>query len=501
MIEAMVEADEFTDLLTPTAENGWGLVKYIDNRELHFMELNLTTLKPRHSGRNSAPAMNASTISQLRGYSKEDFQMIPLVKVVNDPFSGPIGLDLEAEMDTVNLSLNSEYYDKAVPLSTQPTNAITRLITSYFGTDQEELYYHWLANAMYNSRAPQTVPVLVSPKEDAGATGKSSLAQALPTRLIYATGTIDPESTEKGWGDVVDGKRLLCLNDVKPMKSRDKLASLQAFIRDRTTGGARRHDNMKGMAFKTSSSTVAFSFSANWVPSIDEHDRRFWYVLPASIYAHSQPLSTEDSSLINQWFEHTPLDSHIDAVQEIANYLLYIYKEHYTGSTYHKNFVLLYNTAPHTMGREMALKQKKTYSEQLLPAIRKGPQALEDLLGSDIDDVVRFVAMQYYKEYISLPWDFIATIQARLHHDGEVKTTKTSLAAAIQVEPEKFTNTGKNFLSFKNPIMLATYELDESYGDFTQQQLKIPMTEIVYKLYIKRIEHMVSTPHITGEDL
>jgi hypothetical protein len=485
LVSELYNVEEFVDMLRPTEVDGWGVVKYIENKDVYFMEISTVTLKPRRRGRYDVPAMTFTTLAQLRGYSKDDLALIPLVKVIDDPFSEPVQLDLENEIDTINLAINTSYYEQAIPVAEMPDNPITRLVTSYFGVEWSDLYYHWLANAMYNSRAPQTVPVLVSPKEDEGATGKSSLAQALPTRLIHATGTIDPDSTEKGWGDVVSGKRLLCLNDVKNLKA-DKLKSLQAFIRDRTTGGARRHDNMKYGGFQASTATVAFSFSANWVPSIDEHDRRFWYVLPDSLYnAKGSKLSLEDSAQINQWFEHTPLETHIEEVQEIANYLLYIYKEYYTGKEYHKNFFYLYNEAPHTKGRQMALRQQKTYSEMLIPAIKQGPKALQDIMGDDVGDFIPFIAMQWYGGYVGLPWDFLAVMQGKFHPDRVQKMTKAGLANSLQIETEKFTTLGKNYLNYKNPLMLATFGLDEDYGNFTQQQIKLPVSEEVHNEYVK----------------
>ena len=124
------------------------------------------------------------------------------------------------------------------------------------------------------------------------------------------------------------GKRLAAFNDV-PKLSKIQWQTIHGVIRDRTTAGARRQDNMKYGSFAVTSGSLAFTWSSNWIPPIDEHDRRLWYVLPHNVepYGSEPRLSTEDARAVNILFENSAIDKYSEELQALANYLLYLYTE------------------------------------------------------------------------------------------------------------------------------------------------------------------------------
>lgn len=482
-----IEYDNFREMLEPTIMNGYGMVKFIDNGEIKFLEVDEHSFKPRTLGRYDNSVLSTNTVLSLRQYSKEDLQLIPLVKVVVDPFKPSIWFEGKSNIDIINLAQHSRYYEEAVPVEEIPDNVITRLIYSYFGEKYQDFYYHWLAHCMFHSRAPQTMPMLVSPSEDRGSTGKSSLAQAVPQRLIFAASTADPQQTESGWGDSTAGRKLVCFNDMKEMH-KSKWGAVHAFAKDHSTSGARRMENMKFGGFTLSSHSNAFSFSANWVPPIDEHDRRLWYVFPQSLYGNTEFLTEDDVYVLNHMLEHSQLDDYHPELQDVANYLKYIYE--YERDRYNTE---LYITAPQTEYRDIALKQQKTYSESLIPSIASGPDQLENLVGdTHIEFYCKIIILQFYIDKVCLPWNLLAHMLHNFNEDGNFKNRKAQIASVLKIDVSKFANQSARFKRYLDEENLKMFNADdrEVINTFTQQMLPINMTEEVYNKYVSYLEEL-----------
>jgi len=492
MEDRLAESESLQTDMEHTIINGYGLIKYIDNRNIYFMEINMSTMKPRRAGKNDDPSLSLQTLAQLRGLSKEDVAGIPQVKILTDPFGPRVSYCDDSDIDTLNLAEHSTYYERALPVSKLPDNVVTRVITSYMGTGRDrEFYLHWLAHAMFGKRAPQTVPMLVTDKMTEGATGKTTLAQAIPTRLITMSNTIEVSSTDSGYGDAMVGKRLSIFNDV-PRLTTQQWQTLHGVIRDRTTAGARRQDNMKYGSFAVTSAALAFTWSSNWIPGIDEHDRRLWYALPHNVapYGKQPRLSDEDSRALNLLFENSSIEHHSDELQDLANHLLHLYKNEKT-KYYHE----LFTEAPHTVGRDIALKSDKNYSEQILSSIKEGPESLVDILGIDefIINSLKFIAFQYQPQgqYITLPWEFLADLLYQLHgSDSEKKHKKAQVASALQLDTKAFCNQSASTTKYKDRQLLVKAGIDPDIADYSQQQLKLPMSDTVYSKYINYLKEI-----------
>ncbi len=482
--DRLIESGTLREDMQHTIIDGYGLIKYIDNKSVYFMELHTDTMKPRRMGKHDDPSMSQATVAQLRGLTKEDIAFIPLVKILTDPFGPRVTYCAYSDLDTLNLAEHSTYYERAVPQPTLQDNFITRLITSYMGQTQDRnIYLHWLAHCMFGDRAPQTVPMLVTSKSVEGSTGKSTLAQAIPTRLITMCNTITVDSSNSGYGDTMVGKRLSIFNDVPPLQHAH-WDSLHGIIRDRTTGGARRMDNMKYGSFAVTSAAMAFAWSSNWIPSVNSHDRRLWFVLPHNIeeYGTEPRLTEADARLVNELFEHQALEYYSSELQALSNYLLYLYTEH--KSLYHTE---LYVQAPRGLGHAIALKNDKTYSEQLIPAICEGPGALVDILGAsdNVNDCIRFMLLQYHpNKYITLPWEFMADLLYILHgEEGEKKNTKAAVVKSLHIENESFDNRGLTTLQYQDRQLLIKSGLNPDLADYAAQQLKLFVTDEVIQSY------------------
>lgn len=484
-----IEYDNFRDMLLPTIMNGYGMVKFIDNGEIKFLEIDEHTFKPRNMGRYDNAVLSQNTVLSLRQYSKEDLQLIPLVKVVVNPFQSSIWFEGSSNIDIINLAQHSRYYEEAVPVEEIPDNVITRLVYSYFGSKYQDFYYHWLAHCMYHTRAPQTMPMLVSPSEDRGSTGKSSLAQAIPQRLIFSASTADPQQTESGWGDSTAGRKLVCFNDMKEMH-KAKWGAVHAFAKDHSTSGARRMENMKFGGFTLTSHSNAFSFSANWVPPIDEHDRRLWYVFPQSLYGDTGFLDEDDVYTLNHMLEHSQLDDYHTELQDVANYLKYLYE--YDRERYNTE---LYISAPQTEYRDIALKQQKTYSESLIPSIAGGPEQLENLVGdTHIEFYCKIIILQFYIDKVCLPWNLLAHMLHNFNEDGNFKNRKAQVAAVLKIDVSKFANQSSKFKRYLEPEHIAGFSQDEKdiIDTFTQQMLPISMSGDILDKYIDYLEELYS---------
>ena len=353
---------------------------------------------------------------------------------------------------------------------------------------------------MYGDRPPQTVLALVSPPKIPGGTGKSSLAQALVTRLVYASHTVSLEGSS-AWGNSVYGKRVVIFNDANKLAD-GKWAEVYSFIRDRTTGGARRQDNMKYGAHVVSENTVAFTYSSNDIPAVQDHDRRFLVILPQQIYGAQEPntkpkntefLSAEDAHTISMWFEHTKLDEPIDEVQQLANYLLYLYREEKD-----KYFQELYNKAPDTLGLRMAIQSTHTYSESIPLAIGDGPDMLETLIGEeDTEHIMSFITLQTEGHTTYLPWKFLAKLLHRINPTHEEKTSVSKLANAMKLETEDFKPRGELHLKFKSEEERNKYNLPDEYGKYAKAMLAVQLKPGKAEEYKERLLTQVN--NITEE--
>jgi len=363
------EENPLKEILQETAlDKNYAIVKVRENRTLLFLEVNPTTLKPRSSGSNDEILFGENTLIDIYNqmgleYSKKEvIPSLPLVRLVNYPFKPRYFYDEDNSIDCLNLAEKSLYQDQAISNSNKPENIITKAIHSVFGDNaynnqddgnyhynepinREDFYYHLLAHMVFGSRAVQTVLMAVSSHEDSGGRFKTGIAAHLPSRLIATSAAVKLRDVEKGWGNLKRGRSYLLMNDLqKDLRAWE--TTVYPEIRDSTTGGIRRMTDLKYGGFITYDSSCGYTVSANFMPPLEDHDRRAWVITPASL-KDTKLLLSKDEALKLKWIlEDTPLDYYHEEIQELANYLLYLYKNEYD-----KYSIELYVKAPETPER------------------------------------------------------------------------------------------------------------------------------------------------------
>jgi len=314
--------------------------------------------------------------------------------------------------------------------------------------------------------------------------GKSLLTQSIPQRLIDSAVTAKMDGIDK-WGNMVLGKRLVVFNDMKKMNKAD-WSQVTAFIRDRTTGGTKRLDDVKYGLPITSTNSVAFAMSANHIPSIEEHDRRWWIELPMQVYGKppTEKCSEADAVWLRRNLE-SETTTYIEELQPFTNHLLYLYKEHRD-----KYDTYLYERAPETLGLEIAKRTSITYSEQLPKLISQGPEALLSLFEPDIVvEWIPFILAQTHDGQCALSWKFFSDMLRALHPENE-KNTPVKVATSMQIDKSKFTTRSEQFRQYRDPQYLQLHRADLSYATYPMAALLFTLdavTEQEYKLKLKEL--------------
>ena len=488
--ESMLEDTDdlhISKLIKHTDIAGWGLVKFVDQKDIVFMEVNCDTLRPRSTGISDHPFISLATVLSDRLYSKEDVQLIPKVRIIDNPYEPRVSYDDLNSIDTINLANNTRYVEEAYSNPRFEDSPLKRLIYSYFEPEEAELYLHWLAHCTFGTRSPQTVLMLVAEKTDESGLGKSLLTQAIPQRLIEASATAKMEGIDK-WGNMVLGKRLVVFNDMQKLKS-NEWNTVTSFIRDRTTGGTKRIDDVKyGMPI-TSTSAVAFAMSANFIPPIEEHDRRMWIALPAQIYG--TPPTEKCDQADAMWYRNNlerDFEEYIPELQALANHLLYLYTSHRN-----KYDTELYERAPETLGLEIAKRTGINFSEQLPKLISQGPRALTEMFNEEaVTSWAKFIVFQTHDNQCALSWRFFSDMFQVLHPENDIKSSPTKVAAAMQIDKSKFTTRSAHFNLYRDDAELVSKGLTSTealeYSQYPMAALLVPMSEEIRQDYINFIK-------------
>lgn len=485
--------DTLEQQLQPTLLNGHYVVRGIINKQLIYAELNEHTLELRTSGKGEDYQISKDVILDLRQWTKDDLLMVPQVKYVSDPYLPYIHYDEKSSLPTINTTYKTRYENEAVPLIEKPDNPITRLISSVFGNhisrtpegkeiNSEELYYHWLAHLMWNEkRPPNMVPALMTAGNKGGGTGKTYTLSTIVSRLIGSVKAISPDHPSTGWGDIVVGVKALLFNDLEDTKKWDQI---YGFIKDFGSSAQRRMTNMKGGVMATQIiRPINFTITANFVPTLEELDRRIWLMEPQHMVGNTEKLSPEDVVKVDTLFEEA-FDEDWEEFQDIANYLLHLYNNERD-----KYYSELMAYAPHTEYRDKALLSGKNYSARLLPAIKQGPTKLESLV---IHDNVKDLALYYEffivqwhnieSNYIAIPYGMLDELLGLVSPSHEVGVSrKASIASQLGVEVEDIRNQSEKAQKFKSK---------EKWSKYSLQQVKVSMTQEIIDEYSAHLQNL-----------
>jgi hypothetical protein len=193
-------------------------------------------------------------------------------------------------------------------------------------------------------------------------------------------------------------------------------------------------------------------------------------------------LSPDDSALLNHIIESTNLTDYHEEFQELANYLRYLFDNHKTEFEHE-----LYRVAPITEYRDVAIRQQRNYSETLLDAMCKSPQALEDLVGSEqMLFISKFLVMQYATGKLYLPTTFLSFLLNLTKKDSfSVKYTNKRLESALALPEESFKNRGTTHIMYKDKSKLSAFNEFEQNDlhEYVHTQCIVKIAEEVVEQY------------------
>jgi len=460
-----------------------GVIKFLSNKNWEYAVINLSTLDIVQYSQDSL-FLNESSIRKLLNTSAKQFVdyhlAMPTVKLVNNPYKPKYYYDIDNDIACYNLTKQTRYYKEALASSQlNDSNIVYKLIKSYYG-EYTELYLHWLAHTMFGSRSPHTVLLAVSPPETPAGTGKTLTTSSIPQRLIYAAQTVSEDVIQSGWGQVFLGKRLITLNDLRGKSIWSNY--IYSEIRNKTTGGQRRQEQLKYGGFIEHTESVTFSVSANFLPPLDPHDRRCFVVLPQQYFGNTRLLTKPEAERINEMFENTPLDYWIPELQELANYLKYLYENERD-----KFSRELYIEAPDTKGRALCLKEGKGTARSLLSILSQYPDELSLEIRTDQDalisqnyiknerDIVAFIVMQSDKGKAYLPWQFFSDVLALVQNErAGRKSSPAAVAASLGITKEQFKRVvSPSHYKYKDTKELARYSLNPRIAEWAKTNLLV----------------------------
>ena len=377
----------------------------------------------------------------------DQWKVVPQVEITEDPFAPMVSYNSKYDVFTISLLPQSQYIINVGPLETKPSNILTKAISEVFtpteemhmmdDIDPEDFYYHWLAHVLFGELQINTILCLATSKQVLGATGKSTLTAKIPQHILPLGASWSPGEEAAKWDNTFDEKRLVALDDLNESKN---WGSIYTTLKQ-TTSGTVRTINQKGGALKMSDGAgPGISVSANFYPSIDSSDRRFF------LWAPTGRLSKEDGLLVSKIM----LDrkKHHIELQEITNYCYYLYTEHKD-----KYWVQLFNERPETsLWRSIAT--DGATGSRLIALIKAGPLALFDAFVPNKSnvmshrDIVELLVMQIVEPNnrstewaIQMPTEGLKYIYNCTRSDNEVLEWPTrTLLKTLEISQTSLSN-------------------------------------------------------------
>lgn len=480
----IIESPEFTtEFMEYVAQaplnvtNTYRLLSTMDyGGTLKYIQINKNTLEPRV--KNGVMLFNKSALQAEYPTLDTDAWTygVPETQITDNPFAEHTEYRVFEETFVLNTLSRTEYQINVTPVDIKPRNVLTKSISGVFSPldydtiDAEDFYYHWLAHVLYSDTAVTTIMALVTPSNIAGGTGKTTLTATLPMHILpRGTVTAINDSMAKWSADVFLG-RMAAFDD---LFESEKWKEVYTIIKQQTSNTIKILDK-KGKGTVLSDRRTNISISANFIPKIDESDRRFF------LWAPREKLEPEDGNKIAKIFES--YTEYSQEIQDIANYCKYLYDTEPM-----KYYNELYIKAPNTDISSIS-KSEGGLGETIISRILAGPERLfEDYIGGrdkwtdvQIAQFILLVATEpnnRCKHYtIALPWHFYNEVLKSLKADDNTDYTKGRLALVM----------GK--VQFKDMGATKHSMYKEQYPDWTRYGLVHNMEDTVLNQYKKFLE-------------
>lgn len=471
------------------------LVSTIDySGSLKYVLLDKYTHLPQDIGGTILRAQKA--IQQL--YPTLDSDMftygVPMVELTSDPYKPHKAYDFSRRVFTLSTLKPTQYLLECGLLDKKPDNILTKAIAkifevpseAYSSVEPEDFYYHWLAHIIFSQKQMSTIFSLSTDSTVQGGTGKSTLTAKLPMHILPRGTVFTVDEGTASWGDAFYNSKLTCFDD---LHDTDKWGKLYTTMK-RETSGTISKKNIKGGATTISETSASISISSNFLPKIDETDRRFF------IWAPTEKLTEEEGLIIAQIM--SDFNKYSPEIQDIVSYCKYLYETE--PDKYAKE---LYIEAPKTSYNAYAKTEGAT-SKKLLSLVLNGPDALFDSfvpnkkLKLSHREIVEVILMQITepspqnknKHILHLPQDLCILLLNATRDEDMTNESIRNVAFAL----------GCTFTSLA--VNKQTYRELPHCEDWATRGVRMPIDEVAvnkYKNYLKynkKIEVVAEEPSL-----
>lgn len=455
---------------------------------LSYMQIHRYTLNPRFKN-GTMLFSNTALYAEYPTLDKDNWIYgVPEVQITDNPFAQHTSYNAEDGTFTLSTLKRTEYMTQLQAIATKPYNILTKAIAGIFKAneqdkiDAEDFYYHWLAHVLFSDHAVTTIMCLASPANELGGSGKTTFTATLPMHIApLGTITAINDSLAKWSGDAFQG-RLASFDD---LFESDKWKEVYTIIKQQTSNTIKRLDR-KGKSTELSFRRTNISISANFIPKIDESDRRFFIWSPRE---RLTPEEGKQMGLILKDFKE-----YRQEIQDIANYCYHLYT-----TEQDKYYNELYIQAPPTQMGQIS-KTEGGLGETLISRVLAGPNRLfEDYVGgqdkwTDIE-IAEFIVMvakppsgiKTTKWTIGLPWNFYNKVLCALKAESATEYTKGRLSLVM----------GKIVWNDLNKDRASLYK--DKYPEFTKSGLVHDIDESLIQAYQEYIDaHKVEPLSIEG---
>ena len=403
---------------------------------------------------------------------------VPFVELTANPYKPQRAYDFDRDVFTLSTLKPSPYMLECGELSTKPHNILTEAITKMFKTtkeatssvEPEDFYYHWLAHIIFGDKQMSTILSLSTDATVMGGTGKSTFTAKLPMHIL-ARGTVTTiDESTAAWGDAFYNSKLTCFDD---LHDSDKWKKLYTTMK-RETSGTIKKANLKGGAITVTDSSACLSISSNFLPKIDETDRRFFIWSPTEKLSESAGLQI--ARITNDF------NSYHQEIQDITSYCKYLYNNY--KDKYSRE---LFIEAPKTSFNSTAKTEGAT-SEKLISMILNGPDVLFDSFVPNKNnilsktDIVSFIINQISepsnrtqnKAVVHIPQDMFKILLNATRDEDMMNLSPRKIAFLV----------GCTFSS----ISKVDYRDTKKFKNWTTRGLRLPIEDTTidkYKMWLK----------------
>lgn len=444
-------------------------------------EINGTILRAQKSIQYLYPTLDSDTYT----YG------VPMIELTSNPYKPHKAYDFERKVFTLNTLKPTQYVLECAELSDKPDNILTKAIANIFkltdeatcSVDPEDFYYHWLSHIIFSTKQMSTIFSLSTDTTVKGGTGKSTLTAKIPMHVLPRGTVFTVDESTAGWGDAFYNSKLTCFDD---LHDTDKWGKLYTTMK-RETSGTISKKNIKGGATTISETSACLSISSNFLPKIDETDRRFFIWSPTEALSESEGLViAELMGDFNQYRQE---------IQDIVSYCKYLYTNY--EDKYKKE---LYIEAPKTSFSRIAKTEGAT-SKKLLSLILNGPDSLFDsfvpnkkskftnheIVSLILGQVNKPSARTQFKHTISLPQNLCVVLLNATRDDDMSNESPRNIALAL----------GCTFVSISN----KTFTVNNKCVDWATRGVTMPIEDEVIAKYTNWLKYNRSEVEIDTEQI